>query len=85
MGRMWGSSRFMSPEEYELGAPIDELTNVFLCGAIAFALFGGELDRSFEKWNLNEHLYKVALKAVREKRDERYQAISEFTRDWRGE
>ena len=28
MGRMWGSSRFMSPEEYELGAPIDAVTNV---------------------------------------------------------
>lgn len=25
MGRMWGSSRFMSPEEYELGAVIDEI------------------------------------------------------------
>ena len=23
MGRMWGSSRFMSPEEFELGSPLD--------------------------------------------------------------
>ena len=29
MGRLWGSSRFMSPEEFELNAMIDERTNVF--------------------------------------------------------
>lgn len=42
MGRLWGSSRFMSPEEIELGAKIDERTNVFNIGAIAFGLLGGE-------------------------------------------
>ena len=40
MGRMWGSSRFQSPEEYQLGAAIDEVTNVYTLGATAFALFG---------------------------------------------
>lgn len=39
VGRMWGSSRFMSPEEFERGAAIDEITNVYLMGATAFALF----------------------------------------------
>jgi serine/threonine protein kinase, bacterial len=43
MGRLWGSSRFMSPEEFGLGAKIDERTNVFNMGAIAFGLLGGEL------------------------------------------
>lgn len=37
---MWGSSRFQSPEEYQLGADIDEVTNVYTIGATAFALFG---------------------------------------------
>lgn len=32
MGKMWGSSRFMSPEEFKLGATIDEVTNVYLMG-----------------------------------------------------
>ena len=32
MGRMFGSDRFMAPEEYELGAPIDERTTVFTMG-----------------------------------------------------
>jgi hypothetical protein len=29
MGRMFGSTRFMAPEELELGALINEQTNVF--------------------------------------------------------
>jgi hypothetical protein len=32
MGRMFGSSRFMAPEEYVLGARIDERTTVFTMG-----------------------------------------------------
>jgi len=32
MGRMFGSDRFMAPEEYELGARIDECTTVFTMG-----------------------------------------------------
>jgi serine/threonine-protein kinase len=32
MGRMFGSDRFMAPEEYELGARIDERTMVFTMG-----------------------------------------------------
>lgn len=39
MGRMWGSSLFQAPEEYEVGAVIDEITNVYTAGATAFALF----------------------------------------------
>ncbi len=32
MGRMFGSTRFMASEEFELGALIDEQTNVFVMG-----------------------------------------------------
>jgi serine/threonine-protein kinase len=32
MGRMFGSTRFMAPEEHELGARIDERTTVFAMG-----------------------------------------------------
>lgn len=32
MGRMFGSDRFMAPEEYELGARVDERTTVFTMG-----------------------------------------------------
>ncbi|MCR8641272.1 serine/threonine protein kinase [Paenibacillus sp. N1-5-1-14] len=82
MGRMWGSSRFMSPEEYELGAAIDSRTNVFNMGASAFVLLGGELDRSFEKWEASHELYQVACKAIDADRNQRYQSLSEFYKAW---
>jgi serine/threonine-protein kinase len=81
MGRMWGSSRFMSPEEFELGATIDEITNVYLMGATAFALFAG-FDRTPEKWQLSKELYKVALKAVSSERSQRQQSIRQFIEEW---
>ena len=81
MGRMWGSSRFMSPEEFELGVAIDEITNVYLMGATAFALFS-DYDRKIEKWQLSEELYKVALKAVSNERNQRQQCIQQFIEEW---
>lgn len=81
IGRMWGSSRFMSPEEFTLGATIDEITNVYLIGATAFALFSN-YDREIEKWQLSEELYKVALKAVSNERNQRQQSIQQFIKEW---
>ncbi|MCL2775101.1 MAG: phosphotransferase [Oscillospiraceae bacterium] len=83
MGRMWGSSRFMSPEEFQLGAEIDEITNVYTMGATAFALFGGERDRSLEKWMLSKDLYDAAKRAVSDERSQRQQSISQLTEEWK--
>jgi serine/threonine-protein kinase len=83
MGRMWGSSRFMSPEEFELGAPIDVVTNVFNMGATAFALLGGEKDRSYARWDAGEALYQVVMRAVSDDRSERYATIAELGEAWR--
>jgi serine/threonine-protein kinase len=82
MGRLWGSSRFMSPEEFELGASIDERTNVFNMGATAFCLLGGERDRSFAKWEAGEPLYKVALQAVETNRNQRFSSVAELYSYW---
>ena len=79
----WGSTRFKSPEEYELGSPIDSITNVFNIGAIVFGLLGGELDRSFSKWEAKQSLYDVTLKAVEEDRNKRYQTVKEFYDAWK--
>ncbi|WP_078552030.1 protein kinase domain-containing protein [Alkalihalobacterium alkalicellulosilyticum] len=78
----WGSTRLKSPEEYELGAPIDSKTNVFTLGAMAFVLLGGELDRSLSKWDAGHELYEVALKAVEENRENRYGTVKEFYNAW---
>nr|WP_154958284.1 serine/threonine protein kinase [Paenibacillus xylanexedens] len=83
MGRMWGSSRFMSPEEFELGASIDAVTNVFNMGAMAFALLGGELERSQERWDAGEALYEVALRAVNPDRFQRFTSVADLGLAWK--
>lgn len=82
MGRMWGSSRFMSPEEFILGAEIDEVTNVYAMGATAFALFA-DYDRSPEKWLLNKELYDVVKRAVSNEREKRQQTIGHLIGEWK--
>lgn len=82
MGRLWGSSRFMSPEEFQLNAIIDERTNVYNMGAIAFALLGCGQDRSFIKWEASKELYEIAYRAVNENRAERYASVKEFYEAW---
>lgn len=81
MGQMWGSTRFMSPEEYERGAGLDEVTNVYTLGAMAFALFS-ECDRGAEAWPLSPKLYAVAKKAVSEERSARYGSIDALLSAW---
>jgi serine/threonine protein kinase len=47
MGRMFGASRFMAPEEFSLGAPIDERTTAFVMARTGLVfLSDGTLDRS---------------------------------------
>ncbi len=81
MGRMWGSSRFQSPEEFQLGAVIDEITNVYTVGATAFALFG-EYNRTRDKWQLSDKLFEVAARAISDDRSERQQSIRQFIDEW---
>lgn len=81
MGRMWGSSRFQSPEEYRRGDVIDEVTNVYTAGAMAFALFGG-YERTIEAWQLSKEAFAVAKKATADDRNQRYQSIQELASAW---
>ena len=81
MGRMWGSSLFQSPEEYEVGAVIDEITNVYTVGATAFALFG-DYNRNRDRWQLSDKLFEVAAKAVSADRNGRQQSIRQLREEW---
>lgn len=81
MGRMWGSSRFMSPEEYELGAVLDEITNVFTIGQMGFSLFTDSC-REPERWPLTFQGYQVLAKAISPEREKRYGSIQEFDQCW---
>ncbi len=81
MGRMWGSSSFMSPEEFTLGAEIDEITNVYTAGAFAFALFGG-YRREAGTWSLGQASFEVARRAVSEDRGSRQQSLRQLLQEW---
>lgn len=83
LGEMyWGSPRFKAPEESELDALIDERTNVYTMGAIAFGLLGGETNHSLEKWEANEYLYQVAKRATELDKNKRYSSVREFYCEW---
>ena len=73
--------RDRSPEEYRLGAVIDEVTNVYTAGAMAFALFSGYC-RSPEDWPLGSKRYEVVCRAVHEDRDCRQQSIRQLIGEW---
>jgi len=82
MGRMWGSARYMSPEEFTLGAALDERTNVFTLGATAFQLFGGAMDRSRAKWRLGDAAFAVATRAVSPEPAGRYPNLEAYAGAW---
>src|SRR5207302_9527240 len=82
MGRMFGSTRFMAPEEFELGALIDERTNVFTMGRTAAVfLSDGALERPPIRGS--DALYEVVRHACREDRSERFASMAEFGAAWR--
>ena len=92
----WGSKRLKAPEEYILHEAIDERTNVFTLGALIFHFFGSFTEEeikmryrdkcflpcSLDQWELNHKAYEVLLKAVASDRNERYQTVEEFRKDW---
>lgn len=82
-GRMQGSSRFMAPEEYTLGAMLTESTNVYAMGALAFEFFGDNLNRKMDHWHGPRALFPVAQKATMENPYDRYPSLRAFLKAWR--
>lgn len=83
MGRLFGSTRFMAPEEFERGAVIDERTTVFNLGrAISVFLGDGDLGRAGFRGSERQH--QVMTNACREDPSARFQSVAEMARSWRG-
>ena len=74
MGRMFGSTRFMAPEEFSRGARIDERTTVFTMGRAA-AVF-------FEPTGIPGEVREVVERACREQPAERYPTMAAFHEAW---
>ena len=80
-GRLYGSSRFMAPEEFQKGERIDERTNVFMLGRTAFVLLANSSD-SQNDWKGNEATWQVAKKATNVDKQLRYRSVEEFVSAW---
>ncbi len=81
MGRLFGSSRFMAPEEFERGALIDERTTVFTMGRTAAVLLSdGTLDRP--PFRGSDALYEVVRRACCDDREKRYDSMASFFAAW---
>jgi serine/threonine protein kinase len=77
MGRMFGSTRFMAPEEFELGATIDERTNVFMLGRTVHELLS---DHPADA--LSTDLLAVVQRACLPDRSKRFPSVGQFHEAW---
>lgn len=83
MGRMWGSTRFMSPEEHALGAPIDEVTNVVALGALAHTFLGDDESKARSAWVGSDAQFAVAARATHPDRATRWPSVAALAEAWR--
>jgi serine/threonine-protein kinase len=74
MGRMYGSTRFMAPEEFTLGALIDQRTSVFTMGRVVREFLGERAPAAVRE---------VAARACREHPDDRHSSLNAFWSAWR--
>jgi serine/threonine-protein kinase len=81
-GRMFGSTRFMAPEEFELGARIDERTTVFTMGRTAlYYLSDGSLTQAMFRGS--PALFAVVARACNPEPAQRFDTLAAFERAWR--
>ena len=79
--RLPGSSRFMAPEEFQRGAKLDGVTNVYTLGKMAAVLLGDSTG-AINNWSGTESMAKVIERATRSERRERYPSVADFVRAW---
>jgi serine/threonine protein kinase, bacterial len=83
MGRMFGSTRFMAPEELELGARLDERTTVFTLGRIVWH-FATRLTEDPAEFCGTRGLAGVIQKACQPSPTDRYASVAELGNAWKG-
>ncbi|WP_143235353.1 serine/threonine protein kinase [Paractinoplanes atraurantiacus] len=82
MGRMFGSTRFMAPEEFVKGETIDQRTSVFTLGRAVLVLLGdGTTHR--EAFRGPAALWEVAIRACQPLPADRQPDLASFAADWR--
>lgn len=81
MGRMFGSERFMAPEEFELGATIDQRTTVFTLGRLVWH-FGTRLTEDADRFCGPAELAAVVGRATEADRDRRHPDVASLAAAW---
>ncbi|MCL2708548.1 MAG: hypothetical protein FWF03_05465 [Defluviitaleaceae bacterium] len=85
-GTICGDPALMSPEEKRIYGLVDEISNVYTMGALAFVFFAGDENSNprfgRESWALDDETYNVALKAASAARSGRHRSISEYLTEW---
>jgi serine/threonine-protein kinase len=81
MGRMFGSTRFMAPEEFRLGAPLDQRTTVFTLGRLVWH-FATRLTEQADRFCGPDALAAVVRRAIGPDPDDRYPAVAELAEAW---
>ena len=81
MGRMFGSTRFMAPEEFELGAIIDERTTVYTLARLAWH-FGTRLTEHADQFCGSDDLREALAHALEPDPRDRFDTVSAFATAW---
>jgi len=81
MGRMFGSTRFMAPEEFELGAAIDQRTTVFNLGRHVWH-FATRLTENAQHFCGTPQLAAVIQRAVHPSPRDRYPTTAALSEAW---
>ena len=82
MGRMFGSTRFMAPEEFSKGATIDQRTSVFTMGRTVLVLLS-DGTTSPDAFRGTPALLGVAVRACQPQPDDRHRSLPDFCAAWR--
>lgn len=81
MGRMFGSSRFMAPEEFQLGALLDQRTTVFTLGRLV-QHFATRLTEDTDQFCGPHALAAVVARATRPDPADRFADVADFAAAW---
>jgi len=77
MGRLFGSTRFMAPEEFVRGALIDERTTVFTLGRL-ISVFLGDGNVGSAGFRGGSSQYRAMLRACSHDPEARFQNVAEL-------
>ena len=78
-----GTSWYIPPEGYVIGAALAEYANVYALGALAFTFFGNQSTRAPGDWTAGAALYELAANAVKQKAEDRLPSAEVYQARWR--